>query len=155
MIRGKHYSEKTYGHEEGLSCCFRQWRAESHCHLLHGYALSVKIEFSADELDDRNWVVDFGSMKPIKEWLKRMFDHTLLVAHDDPQLDDICALGGLGLAQVIMVDKVGCEAFAEFITQRVLVWMQAEGLSPRVTLDKVTVKEHGANGASYRQMSIN
>ena len=33
-------STKTYGHEEGLSCCFRQWRAtHSHCRLLHGYAL--------------------------------------------------------------------------------------------------------------------
>ncbi|SVB70610.1 uncharacterized protein METZ01_LOCUS223464, partial [marine metagenome] len=24
-------STKTYGNEVGLSCCFRQWRADSHC----------------------------------------------------------------------------------------------------------------------------
>ena len=32
-------SSKTYGHEIGLSAAFRQWRAQSHCRLIHGYAL--------------------------------------------------------------------------------------------------------------------
>ena len=41
-------STKTYGHEEGLSCCFRQWRAtHSHCRLLHGYALSFRLTFAS------------------------------------------------------------------------------------------------------------
>ena len=30
---------KTYGNETGHSCAFRQWRAESHCNLIHGYGL--------------------------------------------------------------------------------------------------------------------
>ena len=30
-------STKRYSQEEGLSCCFRQWRAaHSHCRLIHG-----------------------------------------------------------------------------------------------------------------------
>ena len=77
-------STKTYGHEIGLSACFRQWRAESHCRLLHGYALAVKFVFESEELDVRNWVVDFGSLKTLKGWLEDTFDHTLLVANDDP-----------------------------------------------------------------------
>ena len=40
-------STKTYGHEVGLSCAFRQHKADSHCAKLHGYALSVKVEFEA------------------------------------------------------------------------------------------------------------
>lgn len=151
----KHYSEKTYGHDLGLSCCFRQWRAASHCHLLHGYALAVRIEFSATELDSNNWVVDFGVMKPIKDYLTRTFDHKMLVASDDPQMEELAQLAGLGLADVIVVERVGCEAFAEMITNFVLGWMEKEGLSPRVTLEKITIKEHGANGASYRQWSNN
>ena len=80
-------STKTYGHSEGLSCCFRQWRAaHSHCRLLHGYALSFRFVFASQELDERNWCFDFGGLKPVRAWLHHMFDHTALVAEDDPQL---------------------------------------------------------------------
>src|SRR5437763_777464 len=108
-------STKTFGHELGLSSCFRQWRADSHCKLLHGYALSVKFVFTAEELDCRNWVVDFGSLKSLKTMLENTFDHKLLVAEDDPQLDTICALAGFGIAEVIVVPATGCEAFAQLI----------------------------------------
>lgn len=46
-------STKTYGHEVGLSATFRQWRAKSHCRLLHGYSLSFRFEFEANTLDDK------------------------------------------------------------------------------------------------------
>mgnify|MGYP001588063145 CR=1 FL=1 len=47
-------STKTYGHAIGLSAAFRQWRADSHCKYLHGYALAVKFVFEAGELDSRD-----------------------------------------------------------------------------------------------------
>ena len=81
------YSGKTYTHATGHSCAFRQWRADSHCNLIHGYALQFEFTFGGSELDERNWIVDFGGLKPLKEWLKHMFDHTYLVAEDDPELD--------------------------------------------------------------------
>lgn len=80
-------STKTYGHSEGLSCCFRQWRAtQSHCSLLHGYALAFKFVFATYELDEHNWCFDFGGMKRVRAWLHQMFDHTMIVAEDDPHL---------------------------------------------------------------------
>ena len=70
----KYYSTKTYGHEEGLSCMFRQPLAtHSHCSLLHGYALSFSFKFGCNHLDDKNWVVDFGDLKDLKAWLKDSF----------------------------------------------------------------------------------
>jgi 6-pyruvoyltetrahydropterin/6-carboxytetrahydropterin synthase len=85
---GKFYSTKTYGNDRGLSCCFRQWRStHSHCSLLHGYSIGVKIIFECESLDERNWVMDFGGLKEFKQWLEHMFDHTLLVAEDDPELE--------------------------------------------------------------------
>lgn len=140
-------STKTYGHEIGLSCCFRQHKADSHCRLLHGYALSISLEFAANELDVRNWVVDFGSLKPVKEMLENTFDHKLLVAEDDPFKDELCALAGLGLADVIVVEKAGCEAFADLIFECVSQWLCDAGYSPRCWLTKVEVREHGANSA--------
>ena len=60
-------STKTYNHNIGLSCAFRQWRAKhSHCKYMHGYALSVRINFKG-QLNDRNWVYDFGDLKFVNE----------------------------------------------------------------------------------------
>lgn len=150
-------SSKTYGHDVGLSCCFRQWRAESHCRLLHGYALSVHLEFEADELDQRNWVVDFGSLKGFKEWLANTFDHKLLVAEDDPERKRLESLHGhtenrlyhTSLADVVIVEATGCEAFAKLIFECAEVWLKDNGYTPRVRMHHVTVREHGANSATY------
>lgn len=142
-------STKTYGHEIGLSTCFRQWRAESHCSLLHGYALAVKLEFEADELDANNWVVDFGSLKSFKQQLVDIFDHKLLVAEDDPEKDTLCGLAGLGLADVVVVPNTGCEAFAALIFEGADLWLREAGYTPRVRLRSVEVREHGANSAIY------
>ena len=69
------------------STAFRQWRAKSHCRLLHGYRLSTKIYFYAEDLDETNWIFDFGNCKEIKAILENQFDHTTCVAADDPELD--------------------------------------------------------------------
>lgn len=142
-------STKTYGHDIGLSACFRQWRAQSHCRLLHGYALAVRFEFEASELDIRNWVVDFGSLKSLKGWLEGTFDHTLLVADDDPQREELMTLSRLGLARVVAVPATGCEAFAQLIYDAAEIWLKDYGYSPRVRLVSVEVREHGANSAIY------
>lgn len=142
-------SSKTYGHDVGLSVCFRQWRAQSHCNQLHGYALAIHLEFEAAELDYRNWVIDFGSLAEVKETLRTMFDHTLLVAADDPNVDQLMQLGQFGIATVVVVSNVGCEAFAELVYGAVDHWLESSGHKPRVKLVCVDVREHGANQASY------
>jgi 6-pyruvoyltetrahydropterin/6-carboxytetrahydropterin synthase len=144
-------STKTYGHEVGLSCAFRQWRAASHCRRIHGYALAIRLEFEADELDERNWVVDFGSLKSFKRWLEDTFDHTLLVARDDPERGLLLTLGTLGVAHVVLVERVGCEAFAQLIYEAAERWLLENDYSPRVRMASVEVREHGANSAIYSQ----
>jgi 6-pyruvoyltetrahydropterin/6-carboxytetrahydropterin synthase len=142
-------SSKTYGHDIGLSACFRQWKAQSHCKRLHGYALSVHLEFEADELDDRNWVVDFGSLKSFKQQLEDTFDHKLLVASDDPHLPAFQSLELLDLADIVVVDATGCEAFAKLVYEGAEIWLHDAGYAPRVRMHHVTVREHGANSATY------
>jgi 6-pyruvoyltetrahydropterin/6-carboxytetrahydropterin synthase len=142
-------STKTFGHNLGLSACFRQHRADSHCKKLHGYALEIKLTFASHDLDVRNWVVDFGSLKSLKARLEDTFDHRLLVAQDDPMLDNILALGKLGLADVVVVESTGCEAFAKLIFESTEVWLHDAGYSPRCWVQEVEVREHGANSALY------
>lgn len=144
-------STKTYGHETGLSCCFRQWRAtHSHCHNLHGYALSIHLKFEATDLDDRNWVVDFGGLRSLKAWLQETFDHTTVIAHDDPQLDWFHHGHELGILKLVILPDVGCERFAALVWAKASEWLDAKGLSPRCRVSEVEVREHGANSAIYR-----
>jgi 6-pyruvoyltetrahydropterin/6-carboxytetrahydropterin synthase len=144
-----HVSTKTYTHSVGLSACFRQWRAESHCRFLHGYSLSVKVEFAAGNLDIRNWVVDFGSLKSFKRWLEDTFDHKTLVAEDDPEIETFRELDRKGLIQLRIVPGTGCEKFAELIFRYLETWLYENGYSydGRVRVLSVEVREHESNSA--------
>lgn len=141
-------SIKTYDHAEGLSCCFRQWRASSHCRLLHGYALAFRLVFATHELDERHWCYDFGGLKPVKQWLKETFDHTALVAADDPELARFEALHAAGLLDLRVLPSVGCEATARHVFDFVAGYVSRE-TAGRVWLESVEVREHGGNAASY------
>ena len=109
---------------DGYSTVFRQWRAEgTHCSFLHGYGISFKIIFEGD-LDERNWVWDFGGMKrakntidgmPPKAWMDYMFDHTYIIAEDDPFLPLAIEMDKTEIAQVRIVPATGAEQFAKFI----------------------------------------
>ena len=146
----KYQVVKTYGHHEGMSCTFRQWRADhSHCRYIHGYAIGVELTFECQDLDSREWCLDFGSLGPIKEWLKSMFDHKTLVAEDDPHIDDLMHMAHLGLMDVVYVPAVGCEKFAEMIYARVKDWLDRGPEAARVTLRSVRVSEHSGNSALY------
>lgn len=142
-------STKSYGHELGLSAVFRQWRADSHCNKLHGYSLAFNFVFEADELDDRNWVVDFGDLKELKHSLQDTFDHKLVVAADDPERGKLEYLHQAGIADVVILTDVGCEKFAELAYE--LAWdvLNEKGYLPRVRISSVECSEHGANSAIF------
>ena len=142
----KHKSTKTYGNDRGFSCAFRQALADSHCSLIHGYSLGFRFEFEAFELDDKNWVYDFGNCKWIKQYLEDNFDHKLAVDKNDPNLNDFIALEEKGLAKVIQMDGVGCEKFAEHVYNYVAPIID-EDTGGRVRLASVEVFEHGSNSA--------
>lgn len=140
-------STKTYGHEIGLSAAFRQWRADSHCRYLHGYALAIRLEFEATDLDARNWVVDFGSLKSLKQWFADTFDHKTVVAEDDPELAWFQEGHRRGLLDLVVVPATGCERFAEMVLGATETWLDANGYAPRCRVVRVEVSEHGANSA--------
>jgi 6-pyruvoyltetrahydropterin/6-carboxytetrahydropterin synthase len=167
----KYYSTKTYGNDRGLSCCFRQWRAShSHCSTLHGYSMGIKLIFECDTLDDKNWCMDFGGLKEFKAWADDMFDHTLIVAEDDPMLEffkhmneivDIESANHLSniphergaLCDLRIVPGVGCEMFAKMCYDK-MAELLASGdmrypINPTARIKSVEVFEHGANSATY------
>ena len=142
---------------DGYSTVFRQWRAEgTHCRFLHGYGISFKIVFEGD-LDERNWVWDFGGMKRAKtwidgmqpkEWMDYMFDHTFLVAEDDPFLESFKKMDEAGVAQLRILPATGAEQFAKFIYDKVSKFIKIE-TEGRVRVVSVEFMEHGKNTAIY------
>ena len=142
-------STKTYSAERGLSTCFRQWRADSHCSRSHGYALGFHLEFASLDLDARNWTVDFGGLKDFKGILDDTFDHTMLVAEDDPHKDYLLGLQERGLAKVVLVQATGCEAMAKLVFEVLEQYLKDAGYGDRVKVLLVEVREHGANSAKY------
>ena len=148
------YVTKTYDHNLGLSACFRQWRAKSHCRDPHGYPLSFKLVFGAQTLDDNNWVIDFGGLKPIKQWLVDNFDHRTVMAADDPALSDFTLLyGKYGFAPPLVIPFVGCEGFAKYVFDYVEGWLADKHGNDcfvrDLHLESVEVREHSANSAIY------
>lgn len=144
-----YFSTKTYGHNIGLSAVFRQPNADhSHCHLIHGYSLQFKFTFGCDNLDNKNWVVDFGGLKTLKKWLEDSFDHKTVLDAADPHLDKFRELEELGLCELTILDGVGTERFAYH------AWAYADSLvreasNGRCWCESVECAEHGANSAIY------
>ena len=140
---------RSYKQFTGFSTAFRQWKADSHCRYVHGYALRFKVWFEG-ELDDRNWVVDFGSFKRngIKKWFKNMFDHTTVVAKDDPYLAYFQDAHDSDLIQLRIMDDVGCEKFAEYVFKHLDEKIKEE-TNDRVRVHKVQCWEHEDNMAEY------
>ena len=131
------------------SCAFRQPKADSHCRFLHGYRLTAKFWFKASQLDENNWVVDFGSLSHLKKILKERFDHTTVISEDDPFKNEFLKLDDLGVLDLrIMRDGVGIEKFAEycFNISNTFIKEESEG---RCWVDKVEVFEHENNSAIY------
>lgn len=143
-------STKFYGPERGYSIAYRQWRADSHCNKIHGYALSFLFTFESLDLDVRNWVVDFGSLKTLKDKLDEWFDHTCLVAQDDPEFKTFASLHDKKLIKMVAVEATGCEALAKWLHSYVNeIWLKDNGYAGPVRCVSVEVRETPANSASY------
>ena len=144
---------------DGFSCCFRQWKAiTTHCQYLHGYGVSFKVKFEGD-LDHRNWVWDFGGMKRAKTlidgmqpkaWMDYMFDHTVIVAIDDPDLKIFQTMHDNGIIQLRVVEATGAEKFAEYIYNKLSKFIYEE-TEDRVIIRQVEFMEHNKNTAIYER----
>jgi 6-pyruvoyltetrahydropterin/6-carboxytetrahydropterin synthase len=144
-------STKKYGHEIGLSAVFRQPNAShSHCAFLHGYALAFTFTFGCRELDNKNWAVDFGGLKPLKEWLQDNFDHKMVLDRKDPHFKHFAELEKNGLCEIIIMNGVGAEKFAEhaFTYADDLIKDLTDG---RCWVESVECAEHGANSAIVKK----
>ncbi len=132
----------------GFPCTHRQWRASSHCRFVHGYSREFYFEFEASELTPEGWVVDFGGLKELKAWLNHMFDHTFLVAQDDPELATFEELHKRGAIQLRVLPNPGMEGTCEFVyneASKILKKLYGN----RAWISFVEVKENENNSGQF------
>lgn len=142
---------------DGFSTVFRQHSAtDTHCSYLHGYDVEFRVFFEG-ELDNRNWVWDFGGMKRAKgtidgmnpkEWLNYMFDHTTCVAENDPYLPLFKQMDDNKIIQLRILPATGAEKFAQYLYEKLGRFVNEE-TDGRVKVTKVDFYENHRNMASY------
>jgi 6-pyruvoyltetrahydropterin/6-carboxytetrahydropterin synthase len=86
--------------------------------------------------------------KQPKIWMDHMFDHTMIIAEDDPDLEAFKQMDAVGVAQVRIIPATGAESFAKYIYDKLNVFVKAETFN-RVKVIKVKFMEHGKNAAYY------
>jgi len=125
--------------------------------FLHGYGISFRVWFEG-ELDYRNWVWDFGGMKRAKTaidgmnpkmWMDHMFDHTTLIAVDDPYLENFKRMDAEGIIQLRIIPATGAEQFAKYVYDKLSSFVETE-TDGRVKIAQVEFMEHSKNTAIYK-----
>ena len=134
-------------HFKDYPCSHRQWKHKGHCRYVHGYSRSFTFCFASNELDENGFVVDFSSLRPLEEKLREHFDHTLLVAINDPHKDEIKSLDKNKIARIVEVPEISCEKFAEMTFKFIDNHFNVNDYNVKVL--SVEVSEHPGNTAGY------
>ncbi|MFT6631662.1 MAG: 6-pyruvoyltetrahydropterin/6-carboxytetrahydropterin synthase [Bacteriovoracaceae bacterium] len=100
-------------------------------------------------MSEEFWVMDFGGLKEVKDWLAHMFDHTFLIADNDPYLDNFKKMDEDGIIQLRVMPNPGMEGSAKYIYDHVnsLIDKSTNG---RVWVTKVEVRENQKNSAFFK-----
>ena len=109
--------------------------------------MKFHFEFECCDLDHRNWCVDYGSLRTLKEALAEWFDHKTLVSESDPKKEVFENLEKEKLASLTVVEATGCEALAKYLWDWMGYWLTDNGYSPRVRMRRVEVRETESNMA--------
>lgn len=130
-------------------CAHRQWKHDGNCKLIHGYSRSFHFLFEAKELDKCGFVVDYGKLKPIKDHLDYMFDHTLLLMEDDPFIEQFQFLEQCGACAIrFMPYGVGMEGTAQYLCEYVDNFIRRD-TKGRCWVVQVESRENDKNSSIY------
>ena len=83
-----------------------------------------------------------------KTWMDHMFDHTVIMAEDDPYLELFEDMDTNKLIQLRVIPATGAEQFAKYIYDKVNEFVLEE-TNNRVRVTQVEFKEHNKNSAIY------
>ena len=142
----KSYYNLPVAHMQWFDCDQTGEPLTGPCAKWHGYDRSVHFEFSG-EVDEHGWIVGFGDLKPLKEFLEYYFDHTALIGADDPRLDKAYKAHADGLVDLrVLPYGVSMEMSSIFIWEQVNPFIYRT-TGTRAYVSRVECREHEKNSA--------
>lgn len=137
--------KKTY---RDIPFAHRQHLHDGHCAFVHGHNWSITLYFACHETDSNGFVVDFGDLKYLKEWIQTHLDHACLFNEKDPTLEALLR-DHASLFKPYILPNCSCEGIAQHLhgVFDALVRNHTDG---RVWITEVMVEEDQSNAASFR-----
>ncbi len=137
--------KKTY---RDIPFAHRQHNHDGHCALIHGHNWGITLTFACSETDKNGFVVDFGKLKYLKQWIDEHLDHACLFNESDPEKDALLAAAG-HLFKPYVLPNSSCEGLAQHI-HTVFDPMVRKQTNNRVWIVEVEIIEDSKNSANYR-----
>ncbi len=128
----------------------RQPFHSGHCALAHGHNVSFDVSFSSVRLDRSGFIVDFGKMGSLRSKFETLFDHKLLIASSDPELEFFREMHRRQLAFVVEVESGSCEGLAKLAFGVVMNWIESDAalVDRGVAVNQVVCWEDAKNSAT-------
>jgi len=139
MTCSKTYPDVPFAH--------RQHRHSGHCSLIHGHNWTLKLAFACERLDKNGFVVDFGNLKYIKQWIADHIDHACMLAADDP-LKDRIVKAVPEVYRLYEVPNASCEGISTHLWE-VFSELLYENEGDRVWIAQVDLLEDSKNATCF------
>ena len=140
---------KTY---RDIPFAHRQHRHAGHCAFLHGHNWTLRFTFACTEPDENGFVIDFGKLKYIKEWIQKNLDHACLFNQDDPEREALLSQHP-DLFKPYILPDCSSEGLAHHLYEIINPMVQ-EATGGRVRVTIVEVEEDSKNAAMYSTGSL-
>ena len=124
----------------------RQPKHDGHCALVHGHNWGIKVTFGAITLDENKFIIDFGKLQFLKDWIKTNLDHACVINRDDPFIAVAAAYPSY--FNLYLVDDCSCEGLARHIFDMFDSLVKEETVG-RVFVRNIIVTEDSKNSAAY------
>lgn len=131
-----------------LPCCHRSWTNRGKRFFLHGYERTFEIEFAcAETAAGTGSVLDPDALEEVWDVLRKQFDHTTLIAVNDPERDLFELLADRGVIDLRIMDSTGMEGSAAWVFETVdsIVARTTRG---RVWVSRIKARESHSNGVT-------
>ncbi len=135
---------KTY---HDIPFAHRQHQHDGHCALIHGHNWSITLTFACRETDESGFVIDFGKLGFIRDWISAHLDHACVFAKDDPLRQLLVAVAP-DAWKTYVVKNCSCEGLAEHLFEA-FDNLVRERTASRVWVTVVEVAEDSRNSARY------
>ena len=125
----------------------RQHLHDGHCSFVHGHNWDISVTFACGKTDENGFVVDFGKLKFLENWIDENLDHACVFSKSDPlwrTLRDAAPQAW----KIRLVDQCSCEGLSKFVFDE-FDKMVSDATAGRVRVVAVEVSEDKKNTARY------